>query len=105
MEETGYAREYTVRAAEVPVQVYIQRVIDRLKAERRLEFATLFPGTGGREALVGTFLAVLELVKRGYLVVSQEDRGYGTIAVEFQGPDTLTAEDLFRDDVTVVQGG
>lgn len=106
MEETGHAREYTVRTADVPVQVYIQRVIDQLKGDRQVDFTRLFPTTAGREALVGTFLAVLELVKRGYLAVNQEERGYGAIQVEFHGPDTLSAEDLFRDgEVTVVQGG
>jgi segregation and condensation protein A len=95
LQETDYQREYRVKAADVPVRTYIQRVLDRLAAAGRVAFEALFDRGEGRAGLVGTFLAVLELVKRGYVAVSQ-DGPFGVIEVEFTGPPGLTADAVFE---------
>jgi segregation and condensation protein A len=119
MEETGFQREYTVENRDLPAQVYIQRLIDRLKGGRSgaddasvdttgdaatagVTFTSLFPPGGGRAGLVGTFLGLLELVKRGYARVAQE-LVYGEILVDYVGPADLRAEDLFKDEIVVDQ--
>jgi segregation and condensation protein A len=94
LQETDYQREYHVKAADVPVRTYIQRVIDRLKGGGGVRFEALFDRLEGKTGLVGTFLAILELVKRGYVAVTQ-DEAFGTIDIVFQGPLELTADDVF----------
>jgi segregation and condensation protein A len=56
---------------ETPIHVYIQRIHARLLARGRMSFGDLFEPGLHKSALVGIFLAVLELVRHHHLRVDQ----------------------------------
>ena len=79
---------------DVPVETYIRRVLERLAGGARLEFKALFDEGGDRAAVIGLFLALLELV-RLRRVRAFQDGDFGEIALELRGetppPDTADA--------------
>lgn len=79
---------------DVPVETYIRRVLDRLAAAGRLEFKALLDDGGDRAAIIGVFLALLELVRLRRIRAFQ-DGDFGEITLELRGetppPDTTDA--------------
>lgn len=69
-------RELTLR--DIPVAQCIPMILSRLEREERFEFASLFEDLGDRSLLIATFLALLELVRRGEVRAFQ-DQGPGPI--------------------------
>ncbi|NDC63406.1 MAG: chromosome segregation protein ScpA [Planctomycetia bacterium] len=57
---------------DTPIEVHIERVESLVRERGRLAFSELFAGEMPRARLVGIFLAVLELVRRGRLSARQE---------------------------------
>lgn len=66
---------------ETPIEVFMRRVHGQLTAHRALEFESLFAGAVHRSTLVGMFLAVLELIRRGCVLAMQAER-FGPILLE-----------------------
>jgi segregation and condensation protein A len=58
---------------ETPIQVYMQRIHGKLAGERRVAFSDLFQPGMHKSAIVGVFLAVLELVRHHSVVAEQND--------------------------------
>ena len=58
---------------ETPIQVYMQRVHKRLLKEGRISFSTLFSEGLHKSAMVGIFLAVLELARHHNVTTEQTD--------------------------------
>ena len=52
-----------IKFDEIPVSVYIERVSERVRREKRTTFSAFFEGTNDRHRIVGTFLAILELLR------------------------------------------
>ena len=79
---------------DVPVETYIRGFLERLAGGARLEFKALFDEGGDRAAVIGLFLALLELV-RLRRVRAFQDGDFGEIALELRGetppPDTADA--------------
>ncbi len=57
---------------ETPIRVYMMKIRSQLEKRERLAFSELFPGAVHRSTLVGTFLAVLELVRHQQVLVDQK---------------------------------
>ncbi|MFQ5733350.1 MAG: segregation and condensation protein A [Planctomycetaceae bacterium] len=52
-----------IRIDDVPVAVYLERVSERVRREGRTAFSAFFEGENDRGRIVGTFLAILELLR------------------------------------------
>jgi segregation and condensation protein A len=61
-----------IRYDETPIQVYMHSIHDRLRDEDRLELHDLFEPGLHKSALVGIFLATLEMIRYHGLVAEQE---------------------------------
>ena len=57
---------------DTPIRVYMMRIRSQLERKERLAFSELFEGTVHRSTMVGTFLAVLELVRHQQVLVDQK---------------------------------
>src|SRR5262245_61056885 len=62
-----------IRYDDTPIHVYMQRIDGLLRREGRTAFTTLFDEAVHKSALVGMFLAVLELVRHQYARAAQAD--------------------------------
>jgi segregation and condensation protein A len=58
---------------ETPIQVYMQRIHVKLATDRRAAFSDMFEPGMHKSAIVGVFLAVLELVRHHSVVAEQSD--------------------------------
>jgi segregation and condensation protein A len=58
---------------DTPIQVYMQQIHERLLAERRAAFSELFAPGMHKSAMVGMFLAILELVRHHSVRTEQSD--------------------------------
>lgn len=80
IETVDFARvgEHRVVDDETPIQVHADDLVQQLKreggTERTLYFAEVFRGRTRAEA-IGLFLAMLELIRYGKVVATQEERG------------------------------
>ncbi len=103
-------RPHTVSREEFSVSDAARSMVNRLKAEERIEFQELFADDVPRGLVIATFLALLEMVKNQVIRAEQEGR-FGpiwlrlvdqnvdeTIAnlTEMYGPQTSAAEALER---------
>jgi segregation and condensation protein A len=67
-----------IELRDIPVAQCIPRVLLALDNNGRIEFFALFETLGDRSLVIATFLALLELIRRGSVRAWQEERG-GTI--------------------------
>ncbi len=81
-----------IASTEVPVSTYMVMLAERLAVERRLTFAQVFAGLGDRVALVGMFIALLELARLQRLRALQ-DRDFGDILIELRDDATAGGGD------------
>jgi segregation and condensation protein A len=58
---------------ETPIHVYMEKILQRLHAEQRVAFTTLFQPGMHKSAMVGVFLATLELVRHHDVRFEQND--------------------------------
>lgn len=63
---------------DTPIQVYMRRIHERLVAHRRVAVSELFEVGMHKSAMIGVFLAILELV-RHHSVVTEQANGHGEI--------------------------
>jgi segregation and condensation protein A len=71
----------SIRYDETPIHVYMRRIDARLRRERRVEFTSFFDASIHKSALVGMFLAVLELVRHRHARAAQAEL-FGQIWLE-----------------------
>ncbi len=92
---------------DTPIETFMQQIHQRLTAEGALAFESLFPEVVHKSTLVGMFLAVLELVRRGYARAIQPER-FGGIRLEigevplpegFGGPEVSLSKTPAADPV------
>jgi segregation and condensation protein A len=72
MRETLALQPRQIVADETPIHVYMERIMERVEAETRLPFASLFAPPHYRNRLIGLFLATLELIKSKHIFAEQE---------------------------------
>jgi segregation and condensation protein A len=63
---------------DTPVQVYMQRIHEQLRAQPRMAFSDFFGPGMHKSAMIGVFLAILELVRHHH-VAAEQDEGHGEI--------------------------
>jgi segregation and condensation protein A len=62
----------SIRYDETPIHVYMQRIDERLRRDRRVAFTAFFEAEVHKSTLVGMFLAVLELVRHQHACAAQQ---------------------------------
>jgi segregation and condensation protein A len=77
------ARGVEIAATELPISAYMEMITDRLEGERQVAFTSLFEGLPNRLALVGMFIALLELVRLQRLRALQSE-DFGEIIIELR---------------------
>jgi segregation and condensation protein A len=71
--DSAAARPSNIIYDDTPILVYMRRIYDRLRQRGRLAFSDLFVPGMHKSALVGVFLATLELVRHARVRAEQND--------------------------------
>jgi segregation and condensation protein A len=80
---------------ETPIQVYMQRVHARIVKQRRVSFTDLFDMNMHKSAMIGIFLAVLELTRHHNVVAEQNDLHSEIVLVSGEGfSETLNLSNI-----------
>ncbi len=80
----------SIRYDETPIHVYMQRIDERLRREGRVAFTQFFEAAVHKTALLGMFLAMLELVRHHHALAEQEEL-FGEIWLQ-PGAEALPAQ-------------
>lgn len=91
LDEIGQQTTMHVEVEKRDVGFYTRRLLERFRQRREVEFRDLFDVREGRYGLIGTLIALLEMMKQGYLSAQQE-QCFGVITLAFQGGDDVTPE-------------
>lgn len=81
---------------DTPIHVYMQRIHGRLAEQRRVAFSEMFTPGMHKSALIGVFLAILELV-RHHSVRTEQNETHGEIWV-VPGDEFSAAQDWSKAD-------
>jgi segregation and condensation protein A len=100
LEETGHDFTLHFGVERKDVRYYADQLLRRTKGKGEVRFADLFDRAEGRMGLIGTFTAMLELMKQGYLR-AQQDVCFGEIVVAFVGDDAATVDDILPPDLAL----
>ncbi|MFW5896877.1 MAG: segregation and condensation protein A [Bacillota bacterium] len=80
----------TISREQITISACMRRIRGILEISKgRVNFADLFPRGGGRSLYVGTFIALLEMIRSGEVTVAQRDR-FGDIQVYATEPEGET---------------
>jgi segregation and condensation protein A len=84
----------SIRYDDTPIEVYMDRIRERLTSESPLAFTSLFQPGMHRSQMISIFLAVLELIRHHHVQVEQVEL-FGEIWISARSPEPLTepAED------------
>lgn len=93
LEEIGQQGTMAIEVEKRDVGFYTRRLLEQFRQQREWRFAELFDRSEGRYGLIGTLIALLELMKQGYLRAHQE-KCTDEIHLAFRGEVTVTAEDV-----------
>ncbi|MGO9449451.1 MAG: segregation and condensation protein A [Candidatus Binataceae bacterium] len=76
---------------DIPVAECIPTILGRLTQHGRVEFIALFEDAHDRPLVIATFIALLELIRRGEVLAWQEVR-FGPIMLERRAPQATTGQ-------------
>ncbi len=93
LEEIGQQGTMQVEREKRDVGFYTRRLLATFRDRREVRFSDVFDRTEGRYGLIGTLIALLEMMKQGYLRASQE-QCFDEIHLAFRGDDAVTAEQI-----------
>ena len=99
MRESRSVQPQAIVYDDTPIQVYMQRIHRRLVDERRAAFSEMFEPGMHKSAIVGVFLAILELV-RHHSVRTEQNELHGEIWIvpgaDFDPTKEITAADDYE---------
>lgn len=78
--DNAISNEKSIRYDDTPLEVYMNRIRERLATESRLRFTSLFEQDMTKSHMVSIFLAILELIRHHSIKVEQ-DKLFGEIWV------------------------
>jgi segregation and condensation protein A len=100
LRESQATKPSTIVYDETPIQAYMQRIHRRLVIERRAAFSEMFEPGMHKSAIVGVFLAILELV-RHHSVRTEQGELHGEIWIVpgegFDPAREITATDAYEN--------
>ena len=83
-----------IRYDDTPIHVYVERIQQRIEGQERISFAALFEEAVHKSALVGMFLALLELIRHGHLFVEQNTSFGGIWLIPGAAPRAIDNEQV-----------
>lgn len=96
LRENQQTRPTAIVYDETPIQVYMQRIHERIVRDKQVSFSEMFEPGMHKSAIVGVFLAILELVRHHSVRAEQNDM-HGEIRIvpgeEFDPAKEITAAD------------
>jgi segregation and condensation protein A len=93
LEEIGAQTTMQIEVEKRDVGYYTRRLLDGFRRKREVPFSAVFDRTEGRYGLIGTLIALLEMMKQGYLRAHQENC-FDEIQLAFRGDDSVTADQI-----------
>ena len=93
LEEIGQQGTMQIEKEKRDVGFYTRRLLTQFKSKREVRFSEIFDKTEGRYSLIGTLIALLEMMKQGYLRASQENC-FDEIHLAYRGADDVTADQI-----------
>lgn len=93
LEEIGSQGTMQIEREKRDVGFYTRRLLTTFKERREVRFSEIFDKTEGRYSLIGTLIALLEMMKQGYLRASQENC-FDEIHLAYRGSDEVTADQI-----------
>jgi len=91
MRETIALQPKQIVMDETPIQVHMERILERLRHAGRLSFADLFTPPHTRGRLLGIFLAILELIK-GRKIHAEQAEPFEPVWIVLAPPVMIEAE-------------
>ncbi|MDY7011804.1 MAG: segregation/condensation protein A [Planctomycetota bacterium] len=76
---------------DTPVELHATDILDRLEREGAMTFSRIFEGRSARSEILGLFLALLELIRRKRILVTQQGN-FGEIDIHLN-PDSPADQD------------
>ncbi|HEX6813303.1 MAG TPA: segregation/condensation protein A [Planctomycetota bacterium] len=73
LEEIGDQATMNIEVEKRDVGYYTKRLLDTFRQQHEVRFSDVFIRTEGRYGLIGTLIALLEMMKQGYLRANQEN--------------------------------
>lgn len=93
LEEIGQQGTMQIEKEKRDVGFYTRRLLTQFQSKREVRFSEIFDKTEGRYGLIGTLIALLEMMKQGYLRASQENC-FDEIHLAYRGADDVTADQI-----------
>lgn len=91
LEQIGQQATMEIEVDKRDVGFYTRRLLTQFKQKREVGFGEIFDKREGRYGLIGTLIALLEMMKQGYLRAHQE-QCFGEITLAYKGGDDVTAD-------------
>ena len=90
MRDTQATKPSSIVYDDTPIHVYMERIHSRLRKEGQVAYSQLFDSSLHKSALIGVFLAILELVRHHHVRAEQTDLfGEIWVLLDPDGKDTL----------------
>ncbi len=93
LEEIGSQASMNIEREKRDVGYYTRRLLEVFKQKREVAFSEIFDKSEGRYGLIGTLIALLEMMKQGYLRAHQ-DKCFAEIHLAYKGGDEVTADQI-----------
>ncbi len=93
LEEIGSQGTMEIEVEKRDVGFYIDRMLVTFRKRREVRFSDVFVKTEGRYGLIGTLIALLEMMKQGYLRAFQENC-FDEIVLAYKGDPEASADDI-----------
>lgn len=93
LEEIGQQATMEIEVDKRDVGYYTRRLLTQFKQKREVPFTEVFDKREGRYGLIGTLIALLEMMKQGYLRAIQE-KCFGEIHLAYKGGEEVTADQI-----------
>ena len=91
LEEIGQQQSMEVEVEKRDVGYYTHVLLDTFKKKREVKFSEVFDKKEGRYGMIGTLIALLEMMKQGYLRAFQQEC-FDDISLAYTGEDEVTAD-------------
>ncbi|MFN3243703.1 MAG: segregation and condensation protein A [Planctomycetota bacterium] len=93
LDEIGSQQSLEVEVEKRDVGYYTHSLLDTFKKKREVRFSEVFDKKEGRYGMIGTLIALLEMMKQGYLRAFQK-QCFDDISLAYIGKDEVTADQI-----------
>lgn len=91
LDEIGQHQSMEIQVEKRDVGYYTRSLLEKFRAKREVQFSDVFDKKDGRYGLIGTLIALLEMMKQGYLDAFQ-DNCFDDIRLAYTGSHEVTAD-------------